>query len=253
MLWVKHDTAANNDAKLKKLRIKYGLEGYGLYWYCIELIAADVTKDNLTFELEHDAEIIAHDTGIHYERVQEMMTYMVGLNLFEQNGSVITCLKIAKRLDKSMTNSPKMREMIEGVRTRHDIVSTCHDRREEKRGEEKRIEKNSKQDKEPDFSSLSLSIDQVDELIRIRKKNKGGKITQRVITGLAKEFNLARNAGMNSEDILTEWETRGWKSFKAEWVMPKGFGKPDKMDSSINALQGFGIPSGNQTKGIGHG
>ena len=39
MKWIKHDTNANQDAKLKKLRMKYGLEGYGMYWYCLELIA----------------------------------------------------------------------------------------------------------------------------------------------------------------------------------------------------------------------
>jgi hypothetical protein len=60
MRWFKHDADANADAKLKKVRIKYGMQGYGLYWYCLELIAGNVDVDNITFELEHDAEIIAH-------------------------------------------------------------------------------------------------------------------------------------------------------------------------------------------------
>lgn len=93
MKWFKHDSNANTDAKLRKLRIKYGMEGYGLYWYCLELIAQIVDKNNLTFELEHDAEIISHDTGIHVERVQEMMTSMVNLGLFENNNGAVTCLK----------------------------------------------------------------------------------------------------------------------------------------------------------------
>ena len=42
------------DAKLQEVLLDYGLEGYGLYWYCIELIAQRVTTNNLTFELEHD-------------------------------------------------------------------------------------------------------------------------------------------------------------------------------------------------------
>lgn len=133
MKWMKHDTDANSDAKLKKLRMKYGLEGYGLYWYCLELVAANVDKDNLTFELEHDAEIISFDTGIHYERIQEMMTYMVSLSLFEQDNGILTCLKLAKRLDKSMTNSPAMRRMIGNIKERHDTVSECHDRLDKNR------------------------------------------------------------------------------------------------------------------------
>ena len=127
MKWIKHDTNANQDAKLKRIRMKYGLEGYGLYWYCLELIAADVDQNNLTFELEHDAEIIAHDTGIHYERVNEMMAYMVNLGLFEEDKGVMSCLKLAARLDKSMTSSPLMRKMLGELKVNSDKVMTKPD------------------------------------------------------------------------------------------------------------------------------
>jgi len=127
MQWIKHDSNANQDAKLKKVRMKYGLEGYGLYWYCIELIAADVDQNNLTFELEHDAEIISFDTGIHIERVSEMMSYMVNVGLFESSNNTITCLKLLKRLDQSMTSNKKMREMITSAKQSHDMVMANHD------------------------------------------------------------------------------------------------------------------------------
>lgn len=100
MKWFKHETNANTDAKLRKLRMKYGMEGYGVYWYCLELIGATVEPHNLTFELEHDAEVIAHDTNIHYERIEEMMRYMVELGLFELEGVIITCLKMAVKSDE---------------------------------------------------------------------------------------------------------------------------------------------------------
>jgi hypothetical protein len=116
MKWFKHDSDANTDAKLKRLRMKYGLEGYGLYWYCIELITNDISDNNLTFELEHDAEVIAFDVGMNYEKVQDMMTYMVNLGLFENNNGRLTCLKILKRLDASMTSSNAMRTMIQKAR-----------------------------------------------------------------------------------------------------------------------------------------
>ena len=100
MKWFRHDSNANLDAKLKKLRLKYGMEGYGVYWYCLELIAGCVDRHNLTFELEHDSEIIAADTGIHRERIEEMMGYMVELGLFENSEGTITCLKMASRTDE---------------------------------------------------------------------------------------------------------------------------------------------------------
>lgn len=123
MKWVKHDTDANQDAKLQNILLDYGLEGYGLYWYCIELIAGKVSKDNITFELEHDARIIARNTGSTPQKVEEMMRRFVELGLFENTEGVITCLKLARRLDKSMTSNPQMREII-GNFTSHDGVMT---------------------------------------------------------------------------------------------------------------------------------
>jgi len=98
------------DAKLQEVLLDYGLEGYGLYWYCLELIAKDVEPENLTFELEHDCRIIARNTGSTSQKVQEMMTKFVELGLFENNSNVITCLKLAKVSDdytaKLVRNNP---------------------------------------------------------------------------------------------------------------------------------------------------
>ncbi len=73
-----------------------------------------------------------------------------------------------------------------------------------------------------DFTILQMTNDELSELKRIRRKNKGGAITQRVANALAKEFNLAFDIGYSADEVLTEWETRGWKSFKSEWLKPKG-------------------------------
>ena len=128
MKWFKHDSNASSDAKLERVIMKYGLKGYGLYWYCLELIAANVKESCITFELEHDAEVISHRTGINYELVQEMMTYMVNLGLFENKDGTITCLKMAKRLDQSMTSNPDMRKIINKLKGKgnknHDLVMT---------------------------------------------------------------------------------------------------------------------------------
>lgn len=141
MKWFKHDSDANHDAKLTRVQMKYGMEGYGLYWYCIELIASCINENNLTFELEHDAEIIAHKTGIHYERVQEMMAYMVDLGLFENRNGNIACMKLLKRLDQSMTSNKHMRELISAAKENHDSIMTLPDfvMQEESRGDKKRI------------------------------------------------------------------------------------------------------------------
>ena len=99
MKWFKHDTDANMDAKLQEVMLDYGLEGYGLYWYCIELIAQGVNKENLTFELEHDCRIIARNTGSTAPKVEQMMKSFIKLGLLNADNGHVFCLKLASRCD----------------------------------------------------------------------------------------------------------------------------------------------------------
>ena len=69
-----------------------------------------------------------------------------------------------------------------------------------------------------DFSILNMTDEQVKEVKRIRKANKGGAISQRAVNGLAKQFNQATTNGFSIEESLTEWDARGWKIFKSEWM-----------------------------------
>lgn len=133
MLWFKHRSDARNSLKLRKVRRKYGADGYAIYWFCLEAIAYDVDKDNLTFELKEDAETIGFELTIQESRVMEIMEYMVKVGLFESSANMITCMKLAESMDKSMTNSPKMRKWLEGkklpvsesVMTHADDAKTC--------------------------------------------------------------------------------------------------------------------------------
>ncbi|QZI92520.1 hypothetical protein SIPHO058v2_p0072 [Vibrio phage 14E30.2] len=142
MKWIQHDTDANQDAKLQNVLLDYGLEGYGLYWYCIELIAGKVDANNITFELEHDARVIARNTGSTPQKVEEMMRYFVNIGLFENSNNTITCLKLAKRLTQSMTSNPQMREIIKNFKG-HDEVMTKSDgvMQDKIRLEENRVDK----------------------------------------------------------------------------------------------------------------
>ena len=112
MKWFKHDTNAHTDAKLDKVLMHYGAKGYAVYWYCLELIAGRVSSENLTFELEHDAEQIGSRLKIDSLEVTGILTYMVEIGLFESSGDCITCLKLYRRLDQSMTSSPQIRRLI---------------------------------------------------------------------------------------------------------------------------------------------
>lgn len=49
------------------------------------------------------------------------MRYFVKAGLFENSNGVVTCLKIARRLDQSMTSNKQMREIIDKLKN-HDLV-----------------------------------------------------------------------------------------------------------------------------------
>ena len=75
-----------------------------------------------------------------------------------------------------------------------------------------------------DYSILNLSHCYLEEIQRIRTKNassaKTAKMTQRIVNALAKELGKSYGLGFTIDQILDEWESRGWKSFKAEWMKP---------------------------------
>ena len=127
MEWFRHDSNANLDEKLQEVLLDYGLEGYGLYWYCIELIVGKTSSDNITFELKHDARVIARNTSSTPQRVEEMMKRFIHLGLFENEDNKITCLKVAKRLMSSATSNPQMRSIIQDIKQRYDTaINTEH-------------------------------------------------------------------------------------------------------------------------------
>jgi hypothetical protein len=135
MEWFKHDTDASTDAKIRKLIMRHGAVGYAVYFHCLELIMADVNKDNITFQLEHDAEIIADNLKINgngmeagVDIVNKIMLTIIDLRLFESNSNRITCLKLMSRLDSSMTSNTKFRKSITDLKaTKTALLATSHD------------------------------------------------------------------------------------------------------------------------------
>lgn len=163
MKYFKHDSDARTDAKIKKVMLKYGLTGYGLYFFVLELIAQNVEKHNLTFELEHDSELIAADTGLHADVVQEMMTYFVRLKLFAQDQGIISCPKLATRTDDY---TQKVMRSLGNVRTLSgdspDTLRIKSGLKEEKRREEKRRDK-------PNF--VRPTLNQIGDYCKERNNN----------------------------------------------------------------------------------
>lgn len=120
MKWFKHDSDASRDTKLQDLVLDYGMEAYGLYWYVIEQIAYGVDESNFTFDLKQDSRIIAKDTGMQRQKVEDVILYMVKIGLFQGSNNVIYCFKLLDRMDSSQTSNKKFRLMIQQAKENRD-------------------------------------------------------------------------------------------------------------------------------------
>lgn len=243
MKWYKHESTANLNDKLQEVLLDYGYEGYGLYWYCLELIAFGVDAENLTFELKHDARIIARNGGCSVARVEEIMKKFLELGLFENDGNGrITCLKLAKRADdytnKLVKKAPL--QLIENTQqletpTKSDKLRESPPRRDKNRLDKKEKETGSDVPACPHEKILDLYHEKLSELPAIR-----------IWTDKRKAFLRARWRENQKRQNLEYWENlfdyiadsdflcgrvpgrNGRKPFKAdlEWLLkPDNFAK----------------------------
>lgn len=169
MKWFKHET--KRKASVKRLIMEYGIEGYGLYMVCLELIAGEIAIDNLTFELEEDAELIAHEFKMDTIKVEKIMHRCIELGLFDlsDNGR-IRCFHLAKMLDESVSKNACVKEMKKKVSEKLDSLNSGYipeqlqTHSDQNRIEENRIEENRK-DEEIAFSCQYFSVNSNDYLI----------------------------------------------------------------------------------------
>lgn len=125
MKWFQHDSDAMHDAKIRKLILKYGAVGYAVYFHSLELIASNISKNNITFMLEHDLTMIKDDLKIKKKnKVNEIIDYIIELGLFVKDANNrIFCFKMAERLDNTTSKNPEINKLKESIRNSY-VFST---------------------------------------------------------------------------------------------------------------------------------
>lgn len=170
------------------------------------------------------------DLGHSRQEIRTALKHLKSTNeLTTVSGSQHTVFKVINyELYQELTNDqPATNQQLtnEQPTSNQRLTTNNNDKKEENDKNEKEISSlpaKADQKIEPlnfePFVILGFDDQQIKEIKQIRKDNKGGKITQRVINALAKEFTEANALGLTNEGILNEWASRGWKSFKAEWT-----------------------------------
>lgn len=144
MNWFKHDTASLSDAKIERLMLDFGIEGYGVYFAVVELISKDLSMSHPSYELEHDSILLAHKFKIDTLRIEKIMKRCVELGLFcITDKGRIACPKISKRLNDHYIRNPQIKQIgVESTLPQRsdDVEPTSQRRKEEIREEKKREE-----------------------------------------------------------------------------------------------------------------
>lgn len=181
---------------------------------------------------------IASMTGIHHTHICKAKNELLERNILVMTGREIGVNKVvsgwkndisqvsqtlAKSANKTLAKSAK-----------HSVPSQLNTKDTIKNNKEKEIlkdftpqEKNppspsatKKQKTELDYSSWPSMPDQqiLSDWIQHRKTNKA-PVSQTVLNTFGKELHLAAQMGFSVDECLSESITRGWRGFKAQWML----------------------------------
>jgi len=175
--WFKHDAHSLSKASIEHLIMEFGIEGYGLYYACLELIAGTIDAQNLTFELEHDAKIIAHKFKMDTLKVEQIMHRCIELRLFDlADSGHLRCLTLAKMIDDSTSKNPAFismqKNLIESGLLDSEKFRKIPKNSEQNRIDKNRIEEKRKEKKNKDISAETLNSFNIFWELYNRKVNK---------------------------------------------------------------------------------
>ena len=97
-----HDSNARNDQRLMKVRMKYGMEGYGIYFAIIEILR-EQAEYTLTF---NDLESVSFDLRVKLDVIEDIVT---NYNLFVIEGHTMFYSKSLKKTLECMDEKKRKR------------------------------------------------------------------------------------------------------------------------------------------------
>lgn len=140
MKWFKHESDAHTNLKLQRVLDQVGVEAYGYYWICVELVA--IQGENFRVKSEKNwKNYIQKMTGLLVERQDKYLPVFVQEGLIDKKANKRGDLFIPKLAERSDDYTNRMRRKYE-----HSPYPI-----EEKRTDKNRIDK---KDPEPILKSI---------------------------------------------------------------------------------------------------
>ena len=155
MKWFKHDAGARNDVKIKLLKLKFGAEGYGVYFQLLEIISENVKERNYDewgqVESIHNVDTLALECGVSPDKLRKILEYCNEIDLLHKIDDKLTVPNILDRLADYAQRKAREADKFDVSQRKQDLIQlitgdspanrTPKNRTEEKRTEKKREEK----------------------------------------------------------------------------------------------------------------
>jgi len=115
MRWFKHMSDSADDEKLASLLGTHGVEGYGLWWFILEVVAKQIPKDSDKCSVSYPLAYWLRITGIyHHAKLRKMLQSMHDLRLMSvqcpNNVGNISSISLKDVLTISIPNLLKFRD-----------------------------------------------------------------------------------------------------------------------------------------------
>lgn len=108
MKWFKHESDAHTNLKLQRVLDQVGVEAYGYYWICVELIA--IQGENFRLKSEKNwKNYIQKMTGLLVERQEKYLPVFVQEGLIDKKANKHGDLYIPKLAERSDDYTNRMR------------------------------------------------------------------------------------------------------------------------------------------------
>jgi hypothetical protein len=212
-----HDYNARSDEKIKKLLMKYGFLGYGIFWAIIEDLYQNANA------MRTDYELLAFEYRTQSDIIKNIIN---DFNLFVIKGNEFGSLSVQSRLDDRDIKSKKARKSAYARWERQEdnanaMRTQCEcNAIKESKVKESKVNKSKENIKPPAFSFLNslleigISKQIASDWIAVRNKKRAAN-TETAFNAIKKEID---KSNINANDCIKIAVEKSWSGFKADWL-----------------------------------
>lgn len=185
--WFKHNVNARNDDRIQALRMSHGIEGYGFYFFLIEMMHENMES----FIPESKLTIIFECSGTDTSRCEDILNRCISLGLLKKDNGNIVCDRASDQIEKRQSISSKRAQIGSKGGSSQAIAKQLLSKRKQTQAEESRVEE-SRVDKNKYI--LSPFVDKLNAL----------KIfdTPKIVTEAAQKKYVARRKTFSDEHLI---------------------------------------------------